>query len=47
MAEGRRMPVNGVRGRPMLQWVGKRPLDNVTAFPAQVVEQFNPAGEES
>jgi adenine specific DNA methylase Mod len=35
------------KGRPMLHWVGKRPLDRVTAFPAQVVETFNPTGEET
>ncbi len=27
----------------MLQWVGKRPLDYVTAFPAQEIERFDPA----
>jgi DNA modification methylase len=33
------------KGRPMLHWVGKRPLDHVTAFPAQLVERFDPAGD--
>jgi adenine-specific DNA-methyltransferase len=33
------------RGRPMLTWVGKRPLARVTAFPAQHVETFDPAAE--
>lgn len=28
------------KGRPMLTWVGKRPLSHVTAFPAQHVETF-------
>ena len=28
------------KGRPMLSWVGKRPLRAVTAFPAQLVERF-------
>lgn len=28
------------KGRPMLSWVGKRPLRAVTAFPAQHVESF-------
>ncbi len=28
----------------MLTWVGKRPLSRVTAFPAQHVESFDPAG---
>jgi DNA modification methylase len=30
------------KGRPMLSWVGKRPLARVTAFPAQHVETFDP-----
>jgi adenine-specific DNA-methyltransferase len=33
------------KGRPMLTWVGKRPLSHVTAFPAQHVETFDPAGD--
>ena len=32
------------KGRPMLSWVGKRPLRAVTAFPAQLVEAFAPKG---
>ena len=32
------------KGRPMLSWVGKRPLRAVTAFPAQLVETFSPKG---
>jgi len=32
------------KGRPMLTWVGKRPLSRVTAFPAQHVETFDPTG---
>ncbi|MBN1815681.1 MAG: site-specific DNA-methyltransferase [Anaerolineae bacterium] len=35
------------KGRPMLHWVGKRPLEQVTAFPAQPVETYNPTGEEN
>lgn len=30
------------KGRPMLHWVGKRPLDHVIAYPAQLVERFAP-----
>jgi hypothetical protein len=30
----------------MLHWVGKRPLDYVTAYPAQLVETFNPTDQE-
>jgi DNA modification methylase len=29
-----------VKGRPMLSWVGKRPLTQLTAFPAQHIETF-------
>lgn len=32
------------KGRPMLSWVGKRPLRAATAFPAQLVETFSPKG---
>ena len=31
------------KGRPMLSWVGKKPLGRVTAFPAQAVERFSAA----
>jgi len=41
------MPEDGTRisaakGRPMLRWVGKQPLDYVRGFPAQLVEVFDP-----
>ncbi|MDP2785200.1 MAG: hypothetical protein Q8O38_11500, partial [Sulfurimicrobium sp.] len=28
------------KGRPMLTWVGKKPLARVTAYPAQAIERF-------
>jgi len=31
--------VAAAKGRPMLTWVGKRPLSQVTAFPGQLVER--------
>jgi DNA modification methylase len=34
--------ITAAKGRPMLTWVGKRPLRQVTAFPAQLVETFCP-----
>ncbi|MEK6612963.1 MAG: site-specific DNA-methyltransferase [Gemmatimonadota bacterium] len=37
--------VTAAKGRPMLTWVGKRALERVTAFPAQHVERYDPAGE--
>jgi len=43
-ASGTAVKITAARGRPMLVWVGKRPLTHVTAFPAQHVETFDPAG---
>jgi DNA modification methylase len=31
------------KGRPMLHWVGKKPLEFIKSFPAQLVEVFDPA----
>ncbi len=39
--------ITAAKGRPMLTWVGKRPLRQVTAFPAQLVETFNLPSSES
>lgn len=36
--------IAAAKGRPMLTWVGKRPLRQVTAFPAQLIETFDPLG---
>ncbi len=36
--------ITAAKGRPMLVWVGKRPLSHVTVFPAQHVETFDPLG---
>ena len=38
------VPIAKAKGRPMLSWVGKRPLRGVTAFPAQHVESFTAPG---
>lgn len=42
MPEGKTVKLTPAKGRPMLQWVGKRPLERVIAFPAQLVERFVP-----
>jgi len=47
MPEKTTVQIAKAKGRPMLHWVGKRALDYVTAFPAQLVETFNPTGEET
>lgn len=36
--------VSKVKGRPFLNWVGKKPLERVKAFPAQHIETFDPTG---
>src|SRR5665811_116940 len=33
--------ISKAKGRPMLTWVGKRPLTNVRAYPAQLIESFD------
>ena len=35
------MKITPVKGRPMLHWVGKHPIDTVNAYPAQLVETYN------
>lgn len=42
MSEGKPVKITAAKGRPMLTWVGKRPLSHVTAFPAQHIETFDP-----
>ena len=46
MPEGKKIEIKPAKGRPMLTWVGKRPLSHVTAFPAQHVETFSPSHSE-
>lgn len=38
--EKEQVTIAKAKGRPMLTWVGKRPLRAVTAFPAQHIESF-------
>ncbi|MCK4257129.1 site-specific DNA-methyltransferase [candidate division WOR-3 bacterium] len=44
MAENK-IKISSAKGRPMLNWVGKKPLDYVKGFPAQLVEVFDPPGD--
>lgn len=39
--------ITAAKGRPMLSWVGKRPLREVRAYPAQLVERFSADGSVS
>ncbi|TEB13983.1 Modification methylase MboII [Pelotomaculum sp. FP] len=45
MSEKKEVKIAAAKGRPMLTWVGKRPLRHVNAFPAQHVATFDPSGE--
>jgi hypothetical protein len=40
MAE--KLKITPAKGRPMLHWIGKKPLNYVKGFPAQIVEVFDP-----
>ena len=35
------MKIKPVKGRPMLHWVGKRPIDTISDYPAQLVDTYN------
>ena len=41
MSEKKEMKIAEVKGRPMLHWIGKQPLETVKSFPSQLVEIFN------
>lgn len=45
MADEQFIKVGKAKGRPMLTWVGKKPLTQVRAYPAQKVESFS-AGDD-
>lgn len=42
MPEPKPTEIKAAKGRPMLTWVGKKPLRRVTPLPAQKVEVFDP-----
>jgi hypothetical protein len=42
MPHGKPVEIKPAKGRPMLSWVGKRPLRHVTAYPAQHIETYAP-----
>ena len=35
------MKIKPVKGRPMLDWVGKRPIDTISNYPAQLIDTYN------
>jgi adenine-specific DNA-methyltransferase len=47
MEKPKQVQIKPAKGRPMLTWVGKRPLRRVTAYPAQLVEAYSPPGAEA
>lgn len=38
-----KIKITPAKGRPMLNWIGKKPLDYIKGFPTQLVEIFEPA----
>ncbi|HET7182108.1 MAG TPA: site-specific DNA-methyltransferase [Candidatus Limnocylindrales bacterium] len=42
MPDEQQVRIAKAKGRPMLSWVGKRPLREVRSFPAQLVERIRP-----
>lgn len=46
MTAEKKVQIAEAKGRPMLHWVGKRPLSYVKAFPAQEIERFDPTGDD-
>ncbi len=45
MSQTKQVKITPAKGRPMLTWVGKRPLRVVPALPAQHVETYDPSGD--
>ena len=35
------MKIKPVKGRPMLHWIGKRPIDTISNYPAQLVDTYD------
>lgn len=46
MNKENKIRITTAKGRPMLNWVGKKPLEYVKGFPTQLVEVFNPLNTE-
>src|SRR5690349_14775023 len=42
-----RVEIKPAKGRPMLTWVGKKPLRYAIAYPAQLVEMFHAVNPKS
>jgi len=42
MNKENKIKITPAKGRPMLNWVGKKPLDYVKGFPTQLIEVFDP-----
>ena len=46
MKKENKIKIAVAKGRPILHWVGKKPLDYVKGFPTQLVEVFDPKNTE-
>ena len=40
-SKNKNVKISKAKGRPMLTWVGKRPLSKVKAYPAQHIESLH------
>lgn len=40
-----KIKVTPTKGRPMLHWIGKKPLDYVKGYPPQLIEVFDPSNK--
>lgn len=47
MPAKKKIKLTPTKGRPMLHWIGKKPLTHLPVFPAQHVETFDPTGEDA
>lgn len=42
----KKMKIETPKGRPLLRWVNKHPLEYVSGFPTQLTEVFDPQGKD-
>lgn len=43
----KRITIETLKGRPLLKWVGKKPLEYVQGYPTQLIELFNPENKKT
>jgi len=45
MPAAKKIKLTPAKGRPMLHWIGKKPLTHLPVFSAQHIESFDPENE--